>query len=60
MLPNSTIAETCYESIDDSTTNYTITEDDENFSLDDGACCEDSQSQAVCCIVTLNEALALK
>ncbi len=58
--PNSTVAETCYESIDNSTDNYTITETDGNFYIDDGACCEDDQRKPFCCIIELNEAMALK
>ena len=58
--PDTTVAETCYESIDNSTDNYTITQSDSNFYFDDGACCEDNQKKAFCCIIELNEAMALK
>ncbi len=57
--PDLSIAETCYESIDNNT-DANISEEDDDFSIDDGACCEDSQRSAICCIVTLNKALALK
>ncbi len=43
MKPDNSIAETCYESIDN-TSISTISEEDEHFSVDDGACCEDSKS----------------
>lgn len=53
--------ETCYESIDtDGLYSKTVDEEGENFEFEDGACCEDGSGSALCCIVQLNKALALK
>lgn len=53
-------AETCYESID-STSKSVITDEDEDFKIQDGGCCEDTKDgSAVCCIIELNKAIAFK
>ncbi len=54
-------AETCYESIDtNGMYNDTISEDDDDFVFEDGACCEDGSSNPVCCIVQLNKSFVLR
>jgi len=57
-----TIYESCYESIDSTGLyNSVVSEDDDDFVFEDGACCEDKTSLGpVCCILQLNEAVALK
>ena len=53
-------AETCYESID-TTTAAVVSDEDQNFKIQDGGCCENtSDGSAVCCIIELNKSIALK
>ena len=54
---------TCYESIEDSdipASSPIISEQDEGFAFEDGACCENSMQGSVCCIIMLNEAVAIR
>ncbi len=50
---------TCYESIEDPNQRSVVSERDEDFEFNDGGCCE-SNSRAVCCIISLNKAMALR
>jgi len=50
---------TCFESIEGPNLKQVIRETDEGFKFDDGGCCE-LNNKAVCCIIRLNKAVALK
>lgn len=58
---NLNVVETCYESIgNNATSSDTMSQDDKEFDIEDGGCCENKNSgQVVCCIIELNKATAL-
>ena len=54
-------AETCYESVDNSRLSLNVSQDQKDFMIQDGGCCESKRNNsAICCIIGLNRAVALQ